>query len=138
MLPQNCTKRKHEYRIHELLSNGQWLNLFFQKHCNETGIAVWTMGLCISPSVKEANRWFNKSRYKLNNVQTGRCGLEGLTKALRYVLDFRDSMPEKAELHIEWSNDKRKSVYGRLLKYDFFDSGEDFYYGRNMNFWYRR
>lgn len=29
---KNCTRRKSEYRIHEVLPNGQHLNLFFKRH----------------------------------------------------------------------------------------------------------
>jgi hypothetical protein len=137
---RNCTKRKHEYRIHEPLSNGQWLNLYFKKHCNSTGIQVWTVGVCISNSIKHANKWFDtKGEYQRKySSQTGKCGLEGLTKALKYILEFRKNMKEKEEIHVGWHDNKRKNAYKYLLRYNFFlDLEDEIYFARNMNYWER-
>jgi hypothetical protein len=136
---KNCTKRKHEYRIHEPLSNGQWLNLYFEKakHCNS--IHVWTVGLCISGSPRIANEWYTslkKGYRKLNNKTTGKCGLEGLRKALEYICTFADNLKLNEELHVEWSDDKRKYAYRGLLKRKFYvDEVNGFYHKRNLSYW---
>lgn len=139
MLPQNCTKRKHEYRIHELLSNGQWLNLYFTKSCNSTGIQVWETGLCISNGIRKANEWFigfGGGFKKFNNKATGKCGLEGLRKALTYIYEFADNLKFKEELHVGWADDKRKYAYRYLLKCNFYvDEANEFYHTRNLKYW---
>ena len=138
MLPKNCTKRNHEYRIHEPLSNKQWLNLYFKKHCNNTGIQIWTVGLCISNSVKGANKWFdtNGRYYRKYTGQTGKCGLEGLRKALIYICEFADNLKQNEEFHIEWHDEKRKYAYRYLLKCNFYvDEENKFYHTRNLSYW---
>jgi hypothetical protein len=124
MIP-NCTKRKHESRIHELLSNGQWLNLYFKKcRCNPDSIpSHWNIGLCISKTVKQANDWFEgKHSTKLNNKQTGRVGLEGLNKAFNYIMEFGSLLRKDEVIWIEVENEKRVRAYKRLLKYPNWDS----------------
>jgi hypothetical protein len=97
MLPNNCTKRKHEYRIHELLPNGQWLNLYFGKK-NYPEISktrcVWRISLCISDTKRQANDWYlrkqNKKVLKIKGRETGKCGIKGLTIAYERIKQFAE------------------------------------------------
>lgn len=139
MLPANCTNRKHEYRIHEQLSNKQWFNLYFTKYCHYSGVHVWDVGLCISKTIKHANHWYNKNNRnsrKYFNKQTGKCGLEGLRKGINYICKFADNLKPNEELHIGWQDEKRKYAYRKLLKYGFYvDEEKEFYHTRNLNYW---
>lgn len=136
---RNCTKKKHEYRIHEPLSNGQWLNLYFEKKCTSERINIWETGLCISKSVKAANEWFigrGKGYKKINNRMTGKCGIEGLRKALNYICEFASNLKCNEELHVGWVDEKRKYAYRKLLKHNFFvDEDYGFYHARNTKYW---
>jgi hypothetical protein len=137
---KNCCNKIRQIRIHKILSNGQHLNIYFEKHSSCNPICVWTVGLCISKTRKQANEWWNNKKSRLskqiNNKTTGKCGLEGLLKALSFILEFRDSLPKMAELHIEWADIKRKSAYRYLLKHNFFlDEKDEVYFSRNMNYW---
>lgn len=139
MLPQNCTKRKHEYRIHKLLSNRQWLNLYFQKYQGDRETCVWTTALCISDGIKSANQWYTglrKGYRKINNKITGKCGIEGLKKAAKYICSFADNLKLNEELHVGWADDRRKYAYRGLLKRGFYvDEKEKFYHTRNLKYW---
>ncbi len=135
MLPHNCSKKKkHEYRIHEKLSNGQYLNLYFGKHCHHSGMHVWTVGLFISENIREANRFWVGKKVRIRT--TGKCGLEGLRKALNYICEFADNLKSNEEIHVGWEDDKRKYAYRYLLKYKFYvDEDEGFYHSRNLKYW---
>ena len=142
MLPPNCTKRKHEYRIHEPLSNGQWLNLYIWKcRCNPSLMpAHWSVGLCISKTVKQANNWCRRTHNSnLNNKQTGKVGLEGLIKAFNYIMEFGSLLRADEILWINTENAKRAKVYSRLLKYPnwqaFCQDGDTVFMYSNPKYW---
>ncbi len=131
----NCTKRKREIRVHEILSNGQHLNLYFRKfNSDESGVGVWKIGLCISNTRKEANKWWaGKSIRKIDNKLTGKCGLEGLKKALFYILELCKCLIWD-EIQISWNDEKRKRAYKYLLRYGFKEAKHCYYY-RNPDYW---
>jgi len=118
MLPQNCTKRKHEYRIHELLSNGQWLNLYFFKRYIH-GVTAWFVCLSINKNIRESNDWYNGGKVgSLEKKQTGKCGIEGLRKALNYILEFEKTIKDDEILYIDTVADpKRRKVYSWFIKH---------------------
>lgn len=135
---KNCTKRKREFRIHEILSNGQHFNMYFKKHksAEPDGVihGVWTVGLCISKTRKEANVWYdNKSKNK-QNFQTGYCGLEALKKAAGYLVIFANILSYHSEMQVGWQDEKRRKAYRWLLRYGFEES-EDCYIIRNPEYW---
>jgi hypothetical protein len=133
MLIRYLSKRKHEVRIHERLSNGQYLNLYFACYPHESGIHVWITGLFIGAK-KEGNKfWIGK---KTKTVITGKCGLEGLKKSLDYIMEFASSLKQNEELHVGWEDERRKLAYRRLLKYGF-QLHEDCYNYRNPEYWDR-
>ncbi|OCZ54320.1 hypothetical protein [Dehalobacter sp. TeCB1] len=133
MLPRNSVKKKKEYRIHERLSNGQFMNLYFSKHCHSSGIHIWNVGLYISSNTREANNfWLGK---KVPAKITGRCGIEGLKKAFDFIMEFAQSLGIKDELHVGWEDDRRKYAYRYLLKRGFLvDEDQGFYHIRNMQY----
>ena len=125
------SRRKHEIRIHERLSNGQYLNLYFACHPHQSGIHVWKTGLFIGIK-KEGNKfWIGK---KMKTKITGKCGLEGLKKSLDYIVEFASSLKQNEELHVGWEDERRKLAYRRLLKHGFW-LGEEFYAYRNPEYW---
>jgi hypothetical protein len=134
-LIKNCTKRKSEVRIHETLPNGQVMSLYFQRHqCPKESFKIWTVGLYIGSSRKEANRWYTKKPKHKSNKSTGQCGLTGLRRALHYILEFVDQLGFNEELQIRWQDEKRKSAYRYLIRYGF-QEAEDFYHMRNPRYW---
>lgn len=118
MIPQNCTKRKHEYRIHELLSNKQWLNLYFFKK-KYSGVNAWFICCGISKTIRQANDWYRGGKVgSLDNKQTGKCGLEGLRKILNYILEFEKCIKPDEILFIDTAIDqKRMKAYSWLIKH---------------------
>lgn len=131
----NCCKKMKEIRIHQILSNGQHFNLYFfknKKECLEK-VTVWGIGFCISKTRRESNDWF-KGNLKLNNRQTGKCGLEGLKLALQYICQFVGELGEYEELQVGWADEKRKRAYKFLLRYGFWEH-EDCYAMRNSQYW---
>lgn len=135
---KNCCKNKKQIRVHEVLSNGQHLNLYFLKHDCIFGdnVTVWSMGLCISKTRRNSNDWFKGRKTQLHNRQTGTCGIEGLKKALNYIRQFVGEMGEYEELQIGWADEKRKRAYKFLLRYGFLEY-DDCYYIRNPQYWER-
>lgn len=138
----NCTKRKNEYRIHEVLPNGQHLNLFFkrQKPVDPSyPFYQWKVGLCISGHRKEANNWWNGKDAKLDGKQTGNCGLTGLRLAVKYIVEFVHTLKPNEEVIIDWADEKRMRVYKYLYRVGFTDfksdNGEVCFGMRNMNIW---
>lgn len=129
--------KKNQIRIHERLLNGQYLNIYFMRNkAIPQGkiVYVWNVGVVISKTVKQANLWFIRKKNKLDNRQTGRCGLEGLKKALRHILKFVNNMSIKEELQIGWTDEKRKKAYNYLTRYGFI-ADEDCYSIRNPKYW---
>ena len=111
--------------------------MYFHKYCHYSGIHVWETGLCISRTRKESNKWWNGGKVsKLDNKTTGRCGLEGLRKALKYLCEFSDQLKENEELHVGWADNKRKYAYRYLFKYGFLvDEESETYHKRNSKYW---
>jgi len=133
---KNCTKRKSEYRIHELLPNGQHFNLYFVRHKTKERMRVWTVGLCISETRKRANLWFNRRSKKYDLDITGKCGLTGLKRALDYILLFTNSLGKYEEIQIGWVDERRKRVYKRLERYGFVEDKKlECYVGWNSRYW---
>jgi len=133
MINRYTSKRKHEIRVHERLSNGQYLNMYFASYPHQSGIHIWIAGIFIGEK-KEANKfWIGK---KVKTKITGKCGLEGLKKSLDYILEFAASMRKNEELQIGWEDERRRSAYRRLLKYEFRET-DDCYYFRNPKYWER-
>jgi hypothetical protein len=140
---RNCTHRKSEYRIHEVLPNGQHLNLFFKRRKPvdpDYPFFQWKVGLCISSSRKEANKWWNGKDLRLEGKQTGNCGLTGLRLAVKYILEFVHTLKQNEEVIIDWADEKRMRVYKYLYRLGFTDFvSEDGRYEnfgmRNPNIW---
>ena len=129
--------KKNQIRIHERLSNGQYLNVYFMRDKaipQDKIVYIWNVGVVISKTVKQANLWFIRKKSKLDNRQTGRCGLEGLKKTLRHILKFINNMSIKEELQIGWTDEKRKRAYNYLTRYGFI-ANEDCYSIRNPKYW---
>lgn len=135
---RNCTKRKREFRIHEILPNGQHFNLYFKKHGSKEGDnrihGIWTVGLHIGSSRKEANLWYDSAGKSKDSRQTGTCGLEALFKAAKYITEFVSILGFHSELQIGWQDDKRRRAYRWLLRYDFKEY-DDCYAVRNPEYW---
>ncbi|KOP81996.1 hypothetical protein AMS60_05565 [Bacillus sp. FJAT-21945] len=132
-------KRKSEVRFHEILPNGQHLNIYFQRSRNGE-FNQWGVGLHIGKSRKEANKWYNKHSKNKRARSTGTCGITGLKRALFYILHFRDQMKTYEELIIEWEDDKRMRAYRYLKRYEFVDYFDDKdkvigYGSRNLQLW---
>ncbi|RMD04915.1 hypothetical protein D9O40_00770 [Clostridium autoethanogenum] len=128
---------KGQIRIHERLSNGQYLNVYFMRHKavhQDKIIYIWAVGVAISKTIKQANFWFNGKKNKIDNKQTGKCGLEGLKKALYHILEFVNKMSIKEELQVCWTDEKRKKAYNYLIKYGFI-ADKDCYSIRNPKYW---
>lgn len=134
---RNCCRKKHEIRIHELLSNGQHLNIYFEKHNTGTNheriTAVWTIGVCISDTRKQANHWWN-GKNKRNLQQTGKCGLEGLRRTAEILKELIPHLGFHEELQVGWEDEKRRRAYRYLLRYGFLEF-EDCYAIRNPEIW---
>jgi hypothetical protein len=136
---RNTTRRKSEIRIHEVLSNGQHFNLYFWRKHNADGILTqWQVGLRLSTTRKEANLWFNN--FKRRDVITGDGSLEGLKRALKYILEVVTLLGPNEELIVSWSDSKRASAYRYLKRYGFKDykdeNGVIIAYGmRNPEYW---
>lgn len=134
---KNCTNRKREFRIHEILSNGQHFNMYFKKRKNSepdgTINGIWTVGLHIGKDRKEANKWYDRKKSK-SLKQTGECGLEALVKAKDYLLQFANLLSFHSEIQVGWEDEKRRSAYRRLLKYGFIEC-DDCYIIRNPEYW---
>lgn len=132
---RNCTKKKSEYRIHEILSNGQHLNIYIERLYTKTidHLSEWHVSVIISNNRKEANLWY-KNKKNVSSV-TGRCGIEGLLKALEHIIYFKNNMMGDALIVVEWDNPKKKRAYKRLLNYGFV-LYEDAYIGANDNYRY--
>jgi len=122
---RNVTIRRtaSSVRIRERLCNGQLLSEHLLRRRNMTnpqeGIHyIWSIGLHIRCSRKEANRWYHMPYAKrIKNVrQSGECGLEGLRKALNYLVTHCEAMGEREELQIYCDDAKRFNAYRYLLK----------------------
>lgn len=136
---RNCSKRKREFRIHEILSNGQHFNMYFKKHHNATpdGVihSIWTVGLCVSQTRKKANQWWSHEKKSgLGGVSTGNVGLEALRRAAQYLMEFSYCLSFHSEIQVGWSDDKRKKAYRWLFRYGFVEY-EDCYAMRNPDYW---
>lgn len=138
---RNSTKRKREFRIHERLSSGQHFNMYFKKYNSDRRKGeplvhgVWKVGLCVSETRREANDWWNSSTgSRLERQSTGKAGLEALRRAAEYLVDFSRLLGFHSELQVNWSDDKRRSAYRRLLRYGFIEC-EDCYMIRNPEYW---
>jgi hypothetical protein len=137
---ENCTKRKNMIRHHEKLSNGQVLSITISKHTPDSphlgSFKIYSVGICIGKNRKSNNRWFLCKSKKYDKRQTGKCGLEALRLALKYILEFRNSMNKNEELQIGWADEKRKRTYKYLLRYDFLLANEnDCYWSRSPEYW---
>ncbi|MDQ0427689.1 hypothetical protein QOZ98_000514 [Planomicrobium stackebrandtii] len=125
-------RKKSEVRYCEALSNGQLLNVYFFRNREsvlEKEVDVWNVAVMISKTRKQANDWFNHTSKQDDELITGCCGLEGLKKSLDIIIQFRNSLKKNEYLFVRPSDDKRKSAYRRLKKYEFeeFYLDDDFY-----------
>lgn len=136
----NVTRKKSEIRICERLSNGKLLNLYFYRKRDDIRFVRWYVGLYISDTRKEANRWFTTHSKHKKSMITGDGSLVGLRRSLKYILEFSKRLGMYEELIIEWEDEKRKSTYRYLKRYgfvDYFDDDKNVTgYGiRNLNYW---
>jgi hypothetical protein len=127
---ETIIERPNMIRCRYTLSNGQLLSVFFaRKRANSPmyGICyVWSVAIHIGRNRKEANRWFQSRNHAQDDRQTGQCGLEGLRIALRYILQFAESIcVPNAEMQIAWTDDKRMRAYRYLLRFPGFIFYED-------------
>lgn len=123
---RNVTIRRtaSSVRIREKLSNGQLLSVFFKRIRNKSnpggGIHyIWSLAVHIGYSRKQANRWYHMPyTQRIKTIQqTGDCGLEGLRKALGYLMEHCESMGQYEELQIYCDDAKRYRTYRYLVKH---------------------
>lgn len=116
--------RKRLKREHRTLSNGQILSLQSGIDCcydylNKTR-KVYYISAIIGKSIKENNKWFNKHRGRCANIrETGRCGLEGLREASKYIQELMSNIRENDLIVIHALDKRRKSAYRYLERYGF-------------------
>lgn len=137
---KNVTKRKSQYRIRELLPNGQYLNLYFKrKKGHTTGFFQWHVGMYISENRKESNRWYSKKYKGKKSTIVGDGTIVALRHALHAILEFKDQLGFNEELLIGWEDERRMNAYRWLKRYGFIDYTEDgkvSAYGiRNPEYW---
>lgn len=143
--------RKNRVIIRDKLSNGQILTVFFNRKRADpkktewtveypnTKIAfIWKVAIHIGNDLKDGRRWYDmdyKSRVSKYG-QTGKCGLEGLKKALEHVINFCKRMGEREELQIICDDDKRYRAYRYLNRFNGFKDHGGWFAFRHPNWWY--
>jgi hypothetical protein len=140
MAVQCASKRKSEFRLYEILPNGQLLNLYFIRKRTDSNFYQWKVGLFIGKNRKQANIWWNKNPKYKREISTGDCGLTGLRCALTHILHFANELGFNEELVIEGSDWRRILAYRYLKRYGFVDflseDNELVGYGiRNPEYW---
>lgn len=120
---ERIVRRPNSMRCRYVLSNGQLLTVYFNRYRNRgrvgSGIRyVWLVAVHIGNGRREANRWHDRGAQERTQRQTGTCGLEGMTVALRYVLAFANHfIGPYEELQVGWADDKRRRAYRYILRY---------------------
>ncbi len=116
-------RRKSQVRYCVELSNGQLLHLYFYRVRDQelgyNGIAgAWLTALHIGSNRKYANKWFNTLKGEPEKA-TGKCGLEGMKKALDIILEFRKTIKPNEILLVDGADKRRTRIYERLTRYGF-------------------
>lgn len=125
--------RPRELRVRRKLSNGQLLSIYFKRSKAKGGVGqgivyVWLVGVHIGNGRKEANKWYHSGTHPMQTPSqlTGKCGLEGLVQAGKYIREFGYTlMGRRSEMQIAWADEKRMRAYKFLLRYEGFTLYED-------------
>lgn len=107
------------------LHNGYWLKVRFlkaSKYFHNSG-NLWFVDIAVGKSKRQVNDHYNttqKSPKKLRNKSTNnKGGLEALRLTLQDIQEFIKILPSGSKLQIEGSDEQRRHVYSRLLRYGF-------------------
>lgn len=145
--------RKNRITIKEQLSNGQWLYIWFgRRRVNDKQqkvkprypdtkiVYLWSVAIYIGDSPKDARRWYDLDRNKRMGSSkmriTGKCGLEGLKKALDHIIYFCENLKERDEMHIYCDDKRRFSAYRYLMRLNGFLEGNGYYAFRHPHWWH--
>ena len=82
------------------------------------------MDIAVAKTKRKCNDHYcktNKSPKNLKNVSSNhkQNGIEALNVALRSLLRFETMLPEGVTIRIEGSDEQRRHVYSRLLRYGY-------------------
>lgn len=110
-----------------MLTNGQMLIVRFTRHRNsgkkqrsfDAKIKnVFTVTVLVADNKRHLRKMLRAKDRRVFEMQTGRAGLEALSVASRYVKSFADNyVGYGQEMHVIWSDDKRRKAYRRLLRH---------------------
>ena len=125
---------KNTLRVHETMEDGRYVHLYFCRCKHSNKIRIWTVGLYIGGTIKQANEWYD-SRKTLPLRITGDGSVIGLRHALNIVGDFIERMGENEELQITGEDAKRFSAYRFLLRYAGWTQDVDCLLYRNPDVW---
>jgi hypothetical protein len=112
-------ENRNEVRFHNTLSNGQHIGVYFWFTTFANGHREIKMGMCVAHTSRDCNRWWNRSKSSLDNLSTGKVGLEALRYALSCLKEISNWCGEGDYIAIEPSDSKRKSAYRYLERYGF-------------------
>ncbi|MFW0838135.1 MAG: hypothetical protein ACKKL5_03995 [Candidatus Komeilibacteria bacterium] len=108
-LPNSLETNTAEKRLHEILSNRQILTVKVSKDKNGYG----DIDIAIDDSIQHADTMVDNYE-KGFDVSSGKCGIEGLIKAL-HIIDSLDPKDFGGILFIQPSDEKKKRAYRKLL-----------------------
>jgi hypothetical protein len=87
---------------------------------------VFSISITIGKTKRIVNNHYNstkkspKSLFKKSSNNKG--GIESLLVTLNYIFDFLKILPKGSIFFVEGSDDQRRHVYSRLLKYGFIEA----------------
>ena len=131
------TRKGKRLRYHGIAADGQAVHMYFSSY-KKNGFTVWCVSLIIGVPRRKANDWHNKL-WTTGIKSTGRGGLAPLCLALKILLEFADTLPRAAEIHIEALDERRMNVYRYLGRYSgwYWEPNENYIFYRNPRYWER-
>lgn len=114
-------KVRGQYRVHEVLPDGQTVHMYFLKGKYSDGTTFYYVGLYVNGSRRQANDWFEgKRKPGLNTLKSTGRSLAPLGMAYRIMTAFMsDVLLPGQSIEVGWSDDRRKSAYKALKRLGF-------------------
>jgi hypothetical protein len=108
------------------LSNGYWLKIMlFRPSRNMWSYKpnIYLVDIVVAKTKRQVNDHYNSTRKSPKSLgfksTNNRGGLESLTKTLEVLKECESILPKGSILRIEGSDERRRKVYGRLVRYGF-------------------
>lgn len=109
------------YNKYAKLSNGYYLAMYMTRYRLNRSDTSWIVAICVCETKKKCDYWFRHQDQTLAKQQNV-WGMEAIMKALDWLRELEQKIPQGDSVVIYWIDKRRYSAFRYLKRYGYVES----------------